>query len=243
LPPSIKTRAYVRGQMIRVPIGTKNGVYRVMRTRVPRTRTFALYRKAEEVAPELLRQLYGVVSQVLEVGATDTVHRSTVLIKRIPSGWPFQDQWLKFVDSESARRFLFEQVLWTYFFDREETWETTWPDKGRTDAEYARVAPISPVARTSIPRTKPAAGPVPRVRTRGLEPSATPAAPPSEEITAKLSRGDIVKIVEGRYKGLIGEITAVGLEDGFETITVRLPADDEYYDVPHFDPSALKKLR
>jgi KOW motif len=232
--------------MIKVPVKTKNGVYRVMRIRVPRTRTFALYRTAEEEAPNLLKQIYAVISQVLEAGTTETVHRSTVLIECIPSDWPFRDQWLKFLDSESARRSLFEQVLWTYFFDREETWETTWPDKDRTDAKYAREATMPPVARAPRPRSKRAAGPTPRVHTRGIGPAATaaiPAAPASAGITAKLRPGDIVEIMEGRYKGLIGEITEVGLEDGFESITVRLPADDEYYNVPHFDPGALKKVR
>jgi len=118
-----------------------------MRTRVPRTRTFELYRKGEQEAPELLEQIYAVISHEVEAGATETIHRSTVLIERVPSDWPFRDQWLRFLDSESARRSLFEQrCSGPYFFDREEMWETTWPDKDRTDAEYTRAAPMPSVA-------------------------------------------------------------------------------------------------
>jgi hypothetical protein len=65
--------------MIRVPVKTKHGVYRFMRTRVPRTRTFDLYRTAEARAPELREQLYLLISRDVESRATETVHRSVLL--------------------------------------------------------------------------------------------------------------------------------------------------------------------
>jgi len=225
--------------MIRVPVKTKEGVCRVMRTRVPRTRTFECYRKAEEEAPELLKQIYAVISQVVEARPTEAAHRSAVLIERIPSDWPYRDQWLKFLDSEPARRFLFEQVLWTYFFDREETWETTWPDQGRPVAEYVRKAMSPPVARPPSPRPKAAAGAAPEVRTRGIGPAT--AAPAPAGTTEQFGPGDIVEITEGRYAGLTGQITEITLVGGFKRFTVRLPGDDQYFDVPNFPLFALKK--
>ena len=140
--------------MIRVPVKTKKGIYRVMRTRVPRTRTFELYRRAQAEAPELLKQIYAVISRDVEARATDKVHSSTVLMDRIPSDWPYQRRWVRFSDSEAQRRSLFEQVLWTYFFDRQETWETTWPDKGRTGAEYVRESKRPSVAQAPARRPK-----------------------------------------------------------------------------------------
>ena len=146
-PPSTKSDAVSRGlELIRVPVKTRVGVYRVMRTRVPRTATFELYRKALEEAPELLQQIYAIISHDVEARATEPVERSTVLVERIPADWPYRNQWLKFLDSDSERRSFFEQVLWTYFFDRQETWETTWPDKDRKGAEYTRAAVMPPAA-------------------------------------------------------------------------------------------------
>lgn len=230
--------------MIRVPVKTKKGVYRVMRTRVPRTRTFELYRRAEAEAPELLKQIYAVISRDVEARGTETVHRSAVLMDRVPSDWPYQKRWVKFSDSEAQRRSLLEQVLWTYFFDRQETWETTWPDKGQTGAEYVRPAMRPPVARAPAPRPKRAATPASEVRSRGIDVarSRTPAA----GLTEELSPGDDVEIVnpDCAYAGKIGRVTQIGPDDfGVVSVTVKLPADDQYFDVPNFDVSDLKKVR
>ena len=150
-----------------------------MRTRVPRTRTFELYRRAQEEAPELLKQIYAVISRDVEARATDEVHRSTVLMSGIPSDQPFQKRWVDFSDSEAQRRSLFEQVLWTYFFDRQETWETTWPDKGRTGAEYVCEPKRPPVAQAPARRPKGAAAPAPKAASRGI--GAAPTGQPAEE--------------------------------------------------------------
>lgn len=103
--------------MIRVPVKTKQGVYRIMRTRVPGTLTFELYRRAQAEAPELLKQIYAIIYRDVEARARDQVHGSTVLMDRIPSDWPYKRRWLRFSDSEAQRRSLFEQVLWTYLID------------------------------------------------------------------------------------------------------------------------------
>ena len=144
-----------------------------------------------------------------------------------------------------------------------------------------------------------AAAPTPKAASRGIE--AAPSAAPVAEATAQLIPGDIVKIIEGRYTGLIGQITEIpivtlptkvpsgslgrigslkGTSDkslfpmalgsyghrithqlrpinmngrsilsetsivgGFERFTVRLPADDQYYDVPNFPLFALEKAQ
>jgi hypothetical protein len=234
--------------MIKVPVKTKNGVYRVMRIRVPRTRTFALYRTAEEGAPDLLKQIYAVISRVVEADATETVHRSTVLIKRIPSNWPFRDRWLKFLDSDSARRSLFEQVLWTYFFDREETWETTWPDKDRTDAKYARKTPMPPVAKA--PRlSRGSATVAPKSSRRGIAPrSSAPAAasrglaPVARAPDETLKRGDTVEIVDHPFAGRTGVVADVVDDDGFELVTVRMQVAGLWKDISGFLPSQVRKI-
>ena len=187
--------------MIRVPVKTKKGVYRVMRTRVPRTRTFELYRRAQEEAPELLKQIYAVISRDVEARATDEVHRSTVLMSGIPSDRPFQKRWVDFSDSEVERRSLFEQVLWTYFFDRQETWETTWPDKGRIGAEYVREVVKPSEAREPGLRPKGAKGVAPKAASRGIGPA--PTGQPGEEheervrhVSPRTTRDDSAAIAE-----------------------------------------------
>jgi len=206
--------------MIRVPVKTKKGVYRIMRTRMPRTRTFDLYRKAEAAAPELLKQMYAVISWDVEARPKETVHRSTVLIDRIPSNWPYRKQWLKVSDSEAQRRSLFEQVFWTYFFDRQETWETTWPDKGRTGAEYVREPKTPPVAQAPVPRPKRAAA-APKTASRGI--GMAPAAPPAARATEQLSSGEVVEITDGDYLGYRGVVVAVNvLSDGRTRVDLKL---------------------
>ena len=189
--PSTKEMGFHGGTMIRVPVKTKKGVYRVMRTRVPRTRTFELYRRAQVEAPELLKQIYAVISRDVEARATDEVHRSTVLMSGIPSDQPFQKRWVDFSDSEAQRRSLFEQVLWTYFFDRQETWETTWPDKGRTGAEYVCEPKRPPVAQA--PARRPNARPPPLQR----QPAGESARPPRDSLPRSM-RSECGTLVRGR---------------------------------------------
>ena len=224
--------------MIRVPVKTKKGVYRVMRTRVPRTRTFELYRRADAKTPDLIKAIYKVMCDEVEAHPEATSHRSSSLIEGIPSGWSYKSRWLKFSSSEAERRSLFEQVLWTFFFDQSDTWETSWPEPRRTDAEYVAVAGKRPVDRAPAPRPKRAAAPASEVRSRGID-----VAPSAAEVTAQFIPGDIVKIIEGRYTGLIGQITEVPIVGGFERFTVSLPADDQYYDVPNFPLFALEKAQ
>jgi len=224
--------------MIRVPVKTKKGVYRVMRTRVPRTRTFELYQRADAKTPDLIKAIYKVICDEVETHPEATSHRSSSLIEGIPSGWSYKSRWLKFSSSEAERRSLFEQVLWTFFFDQSDTWETSWPEPRRTDAEYVVEAGKRPVDRAPAPRPKRAAAPASEVRSRGID-----VAPSAAEVTAQFIPGDIVKIIEGRYTGLIGQITEVPIVGGFERFTVSLPADDQYYDVPNFPLFALEKAQ
>ncbi len=140
--------------MIRVPVKTKKGVCRVMRTRVPRTRTFELYRLADAKTPDLIKAIYKAISDAVETHPEATSHRSSSLIEGIPSGWSHKSRWLEFSSSEAERRSLFEQVLWTFFFDQRDTWETSWPEPRRTDAEYVAVAGKRPVDRAPAPRPK-----------------------------------------------------------------------------------------
>ena len=155
--------------MIRVPVKTKNGVYRIMRTRVPRTRTFDLYRSAEAKTPDLMKAIYKAISDAVESHPEATSHRSSSLIEGIPSEWSYKSRWLKFSSSEAERRSLFEQVLWTFFFDQSDTWETSWPEPRRTDAEYVAVAGKRPADRAPAPRPKRAAAPAPKAASRGIE--------------------------------------------------------------------------
>ena len=84
-----------------------------------------------------------------------------------------------------------------------------------------------------------AAAPTPKAASRGIE--AAPSAAPAAEVTAQLIRGDCVKIIEGRYTGLIGQIVEIRVGGKFNRFTVRLPGDDQYYDVPNFPMFALEK--
>ncbi len=227
--------------MIRVPVKTKKGIYRVMRTRVPRTRTFELYQRADAKTPDLIKAIYKVICDEVEAHPEATSHRASSLIEGIPSGWSHKSRWLKFSSSEAERRSLFEQVLWTFFFDQRDTWETSWPEPRRTDAEYVAMAGKRPVDRAPAPRPKRAAAPAPKAASRGIE--AAPSAAPAAEVTAQLIPGDIVKIIEGRYTGLIGQITEIPIVRGFERFTVRLPADDQYYDVPNFPRFAIENVK
>jgi hypothetical protein len=222
--------------MIKVPVKTRKGVYRTTRTRVPRTRTFDLYRKAEAKAPKLLEQIYRFISHDVEARASEQLHRSGELMDRLPADWSHQKPWLKFAASESERRLLFEQVLWTYFFDRADSWETTWPDKGKVGAVYSRLTKKPPEVFARGPRPKRAAAPGPERAEggRGLAPAAAPPAP-------QLSVGDIVEITRGRYQGLIGQITELVPDGPFVTATIKLPADAEYLDIPGFRLKDLRK--
>ena len=61
-----------------------------------------------------------------------------------------------------------------------------------------------------------------------------------------LTAGDIVEIVnpDDDYAGKIGKIVQIGPDSfGVVSVTVKLPADDQYFDVPNFDVSDLKKVR
>jgi hypothetical protein len=234
--------------MIRVPVKSKIGVYRIMRTRVPRTKTFVLYRKAEEEEPELLKQVYAFISDDVEVRATEPVQRSTVLIKRIPADWPYRVQWLNFLDTDSQRRSFFEQVLWTYFFDREETWETTWPDKDRSDAAYGRAAAMPPRAQapppggggatldseTSSREIAPRSSALPDVSF-----GVAPIAPAPDET---LKPGDTVEIVNHSYAGKIGVVVAVVDDDGLKLVTVKMQVGGLFKDISGFLPSQVQKI-
>jgi hypothetical protein len=231
--------------MIRLPVKTKKGVYRVMRTRVPRTRTFDLYRKAEAKAPVLIDQIYVFIAGEVEAHPTETAHHSGPLLDRMPLDWLSRKQWLQFSDSEAERRSLFEQVLWTYFFDRHETWETTWPDKGQIGAVYFREA-AKPLQARELGLRPEGEGVAPKAASRGigLERAGPPTAVPAgTSPTEELSPGDIVIILKGRYKGLTGEIAGLESDGPFISATVRLPADDEYLDVPGFRLKDLMKTR
>jgi len=211
-----------------------------MRTRVPRTRTFELYRRADAKTPDLIKAIYKVMCDEVEAHPEATSHRSSSLIEGIPSGWSHKSHWLKFSASEAERRSLFEQVLWTLFFDQSETWETSWPEPGRPDAEYVPVAAKRSVDQAPAPRPKRAAAPAPKAASRGIE--AARSAAPVAEATAQLSPGEIVEIIKGRYKGLIGEITDIVPDGPFVSATVKLPADAEYLNVPGFRLKDLKRV-
>jgi len=227
--------------MIRVPVKTKKGVYRVMRTRVPRTRTFELYRLAEAKTPELIKAIYKAISDAVETHPEAASHRASSLIEGIRSRWSYKGRWLKFSSSEAERRSLFEQVQWTFFFDQRDTWETSWPEPRRPDAEYVAVAGKRPGDQPPASRFRRAVAPAPKAASRGID--AAPSAATVGEATAQLAPEDIVKIIEGRYTGLKGQITEIQVVGGFERYTVRLPGDDQYYDVPNFPLFALEKAR
>jgi len=226
--------------MIRVPVKTKKDVCRTMRTRVPRTRTFDLYRKAEAEAPGLLMQMYALISRDVEARATETVIHSTVLIDRTPSNWPYRKQWQKVSDSEAQRRSLFEQVLWTYFFDRQDLWETTWPDKGRAGAEYVGVGVRPSKARKPSPRPKGARGVAPKVTSRGVGPA--PTARPAAGLPEKFKPGDSVIFINGDYEGVRGQITELESDGPCVNATVRLLVGAEYVDIPGFPIEDLAKV-
>jgi hypothetical protein len=130
---------------------------------------------------------------------------------------------------------LFEQVLWTYFFDRKDCWVTTWPDRAKIGAEYIGGAEQLAAGRARIPRPEKAAAPDLAGVTRGI----APAAPAPAE---KLAVGDIVEITRGRYEGLIGQITELVPDGPFVFATVKLPADAEYLDIPGFRLKDLKRV-
>jgi hypothetical protein len=48
----------------------------------------------------------------------------------------------------------------------------------------------------------------------------------------QLGAGEIVEILRGMYKGLIGEITGFESEGPFVSAVVKLPADNEYLEIP-----------
>jgi hypothetical protein len=202
---------------------------------------------AEEEAPELLKQIYAVISDDVDARATEPDQRSTVLIKRIPADWPYRDQWLKFLDTDSQRRSFFEQVLWTYFFDREETWETTWPDKDRSDAEYARVTPTTPVTQAPPPRRVNAQVVLEtstrEIPSRSLAPAASrgvaPAAPPAAKT---LKPGDTVEIVDHPYAGKTGVFVALVDDDGLKLVTVKMQVAGLFKEVSGFLPSQVRKI-
>jgi hypothetical protein len=220
--------------MIKVPVKTKKGVSRVMRTRVPRTRTFALYRRAEAEAPDLLKGIYTFISRDVEAQSSQKSHRSSDLIKRVPPNWPYRKQWQKFSSNEAERESLFEQVLWTYFFDCKDSWKTTWPDKAQPSAVYVLEPGKRTVAKPARARPRRAASTPPPAVSRGI--GMAPPAPADGTTVAipkeQLGAGEIVEILRGMYKGLIGEITGFESEGPFISAVVKLPADNEYLEIP-----------
>jgi hypothetical protein len=220
--------------VIRVPIKNKEGVYRTMRTRVPRTRTFALYRQAQTKTPDLIEAIYKVLAGAVEAHPEATSHRASSLIAGIPADWSHAGRWLEFSASEAERRSLFEQILWTYFFDRSETWETTWPEPGEADAVYVAVATEGPTARGSLP-VREAAAHLAETASRGLRPAAA-AAPP------ELKPRDVVEIVDGDLRGFRGRVLAVST-GVFRKVDLELFVDGVLRPVEGFRISQVRKLQ
>ncbi len=226
--------------MIRVPIKSREGVYRVMRTRVPRTRTFFLYRQAEANDKAWLQALYAAICNLVQAHPEARSHRAVALMAEVSAQGSRAARTLKFSFSDAKQRSLFEQVLWTFFFDQPDTWETSWPEPGQDDAEYVAVRAGRIAQHPADPRQMAPAARAAKARSRGLD--AAPAATTAVASDDELKIGDIVKVVEGRYTGLIGQVVAIPVVGGFERYTVRLPGDDQYYDVPNFPAFALEKV-
>jgi hypothetical protein len=243
--------------MIRVPVKTMKGRYRIMRTRLPNTRTFDLYRTAETDAPDLLEQIYAGISRDFELHSDERVHRSTGLLDRVPADAAYRDRWLKFSESEAERRSLFEQVLWAFFFDRPEMWETTWPEKGVTGAEYTREsasATVAAEARQAPKKAKVRPAPkkaalAPKSPRRSFAPKAAAqsrdggAAPPvAKGATAPLKAGDTVEIVNHAFAGKTGVVVALEDDDGLNLVTIRMQVAGLFKDVSGFLLSQVRKI-
>jgi hypothetical protein len=191
---------------------------------------------AEAETPEVIKAIYAAISEAVEAHPGATSHRSSSLIQGIPPGWFHQGPGLASSPSAADRRSLFEQVLWTFFFDRSETWETTWPEPGRQDAEYVAVAKTRPVAPSSGPGPGGVAevsgtagrGIAPAGRGiapagRGIAPAGRGIAPatPAAQEQEPLAIGDIVEIIDGAYSGFRGKVMGLGT-GGSPTIDLEL---------------------
>ena len=243
--------------MIRVPVKTMKGCYRIMRTRLPNTRTFDLYRKADADAPELLKAIYTAISRDVAVRSTERVYRSTVLLGRVPTDLIDRDKWVKSLGSEAERQSLFEQVLWVFFFDRAEMWETTWPDPGVAGAEYTREstsasapaktrrAPKKAEARlapkkAAIAQKSPRRGFAPKAAARSQGGGAAP--PVANDAIAALQAGDTVEIVNHAFAGKTGVVVAFEDDDGLKLVTVRMQVAGLFKDVSGFLLSQVRKI-
>jgi hypothetical protein len=221
--------------MIRVPVKTTPGVFRTMRTRVPGTRTFALYREARERYPELIKGIYNAISRAALAHPREAPISSADLLRSIPKDGPLERSWKRFSDSEVVRNSLFEQVLWTYLFDQVETWETTWPDRGQSGARYVR---LTPAAEIELPP-----GPPPMqlpsaatTRTRGI--SLEPA------VTDRIECGDWVEIIGGKYKDYasLAQVSAIEMVNGFPKATLKLIVNGRLQAVGPFRMDEIRRV-
>jgi hypothetical protein len=220
--------------MIRVPVKTKPGVYRIMRTRVPRTRTFARYHEVKKLSPRLIDEIYGAISRTVQYRPEESSICSADLIKRMPRDGDSEASLTRFGDSEQLKNSLFEQVLWTYIFDQTDTWETTWPDRRRTGAHYVRLEPKS-----RIEPPGPAPSQVPFAATTStreisLEPS----------VATEIQPGDWVEIIGGKYKDyeFLARVSAIEMVNGFPKATLKLNLNGRFVDVRLFRMDEIKKV-
>ena len=87
--------------MIRVPVQSRHGMFKTMRTRVPRTRTFAVYREASQQFPGLITGLYNAISRTaLARPGTDSIS-SAELLKQLTLDGPLERSWAKVSDRAS----------------------------------------------------------------------------------------------------------------------------------------------
>jgi hypothetical protein len=220
--------------MIRVPVKTRPGVFRTMRTRVPRTRTFALYREASERYPELIKGIYNAISRAALAHTREASISSAALLKSIPKDGPLERSWKKFSDSEQVQNSLFEQVLWTYLFDQVETWDTTWPDQGQSGAHYVRLTPEAEIQRP--PGPPPMQVPSATTRTRGIS--------PEPAVTDRIESGDWVEIIGGKYKDYanLAQVSAIEMVNGFPKATLKLIVNGRLQAVSPFRMDEIRKV-
>jgi hypothetical protein len=181
----------------------------------------------------VIQVLYAAISEAVNAHLGATSHRSSSLIEGLPSALTQGGPWLAFSPSQADRRSLFEQVLWTFFFDRSATWETTWPEPGRPDAEYVAVAGSRSVAPVTEPAPRGVAKES-RTASRGIAPTA-PAAP------AQLAVGDVVEITDGAFSGFRGRVVALST-DGRRKVDLELWVDGVQKTVEGFRISQVQKV-
>jgi hypothetical protein len=221
--------------MIRVPVATRPGMFRTMRTRVPRTRSFAAYREASQRFPELIRGIYDAISRTAQAYPGEGSISSSELIKRIPKDGLLERSWKQVSDRAQVRNSLFEQVLWTYVFDQVETWETTWPDRDQSGADYVRVTPEPEIERPpGRPPMQVASTATTRTRGISLEPA----------VDDQIKQGDWVEIIGGKYKDYanLAQVSAINMVNGFPKATLELIVNGRLQPVGPFRMDEIKKV-